>query len=68
MNQKAQDLGLSRIRRPSGLLATNVSSAYEMARLIAYAAADERIGGVMRKTSYTTSGQGRISANSTNQS
>jgi D-alanyl-D-alanine endopeptidase (penicillin-binding protein 7) len=70
MNQKAVDLGLisTHYADPSGLLATNVSSAYDMAQLIAYAAADERIGGVMRKTSYTTSsGKVRISANSTNQ-
>ena len=70
MNQKAQDLGLvsTHYADPSGLLATNVSSAYDMAQLIAYAAADERIGGVMRKTSYTTSsGKLKITANSTNQ-
>ena len=70
MNQKAQDLGLvsTHYDDPSGLLATNVSSAYDMAQLIAYAAADERIGGVMRKTSYeTSSGKIAIHANSTNQ-
>jgi serine-type D-Ala-D-Ala endopeptidase (penicillin-binding protein 7) len=70
MNQKAQDLGLASTHYadPSGLLATNVSSAYDMAQLIAYAAADDRIGGVMRKTSYTTSsGKLQIRANSTNQ-
>ena len=45
-----------------------MSSAYDLARLIAYAAADERIGGIMRKTSYTTrAGTRTISANSTNQ-
>jgi serine-type D-Ala-D-Ala endopeptidase (penicillin-binding protein 7) len=71
MNEKAQELGLSATHYadPSGLLADNVSSAYDMAQLIAYAAADERIGGVMRKTSYTTSAGGKrvIRANSTNQ-
>jgi D-alanyl-D-alanine endopeptidase (penicillin-binding protein 7) len=70
MNQKAQELGLvsTHYDDPSGLLATNVSSAYDMAQLIAYAAADERIGGVMRKTSYeTSSGKIAIHANSTNQ-
>ncbi|MCC7123258.1 MAG: D-alanyl-D-alanine carboxypeptidase [Acidobacteria bacterium] len=70
MNEKAVELGLSSTHYadPSGLLATNVSSAYDMAQLIAYAAADERIGGVMRKTSYTTtSGKIAIRANSTNQ-
>jgi D-alanyl-D-alanine endopeptidase (penicillin-binding protein 7) len=71
MNEKAQELGLTATHYadPSGLLADNVSSAYDMAQLIAYAAADERIGGVMRKTSYTTSAGGKrvIRANSTNQ-
>ncbi len=70
MNEKAQDLGLASTHYadPSGLLATNVSSAYDMAQLIAYAAADERIGGIMRKTSYTTHAGARvIKANSTNQ-
>jgi D-alanyl-D-alanine endopeptidase (penicillin-binding protein 7) len=70
MNEKAQELGLTATHYadPSGLLADNVSSAYDMAQLIAYAAADERIGAVMRKTSYTTSsGKRTITANSTNQ-
>lgn len=70
MNAKAQELGLSSTHYadPSGLLATNVSSAYDMAQLISYAAADERIGGIMRKTSYTTmAGKRKITANSTNQ-
>jgi D-alanyl-D-alanine endopeptidase (penicillin-binding protein 7) len=70
MNDKAQELGLTATHYadPSGLLADNVSSAYDMAQLIAYAAADERIGAVMRKTSYTTSaGKRMITANSTNQ-
>ena len=71
MNEKAQELGLTTTHYadPSGLLADNVSSAYDMAQLIAYAAADDRIGGVMRKTSYTTNAGGKrvIRANSTNQ-
>jgi serine-type D-Ala-D-Ala endopeptidase (penicillin-binding protein 7) len=70
MNDKAEELGLTATHYadPSGLLADNVSSAYDMAQLIAYAAADDRIGGVMRKTSYTTSaGKRSITANSTNQ-
>jgi D-alanyl-D-alanine endopeptidase (penicillin-binding protein 7) len=70
MNEKAKLLGLASTHYadPSGLLADNVSSAYDLARLIAYAAADERIGGIMRKASYTTqSGTRTISANSTNQ-
>jgi D-alanyl-D-alanine endopeptidase (penicillin-binding protein 7) len=70
MNEKAKLLGLTSTNYadPSGLLAENVSSAYDLARLIAYAAADERIGGIMRKASYTTrAGTRTISANSTNQ-
>jgi D-alanyl-D-alanine endopeptidase (penicillin-binding protein 7) len=70
MNDKALELGLTSTHYadPSGLLADNVSSAYDMAQLIAYVAADERIGGIMRKTSYTTSaGKRMITANSTNQ-
>lgn len=70
MNQKAKELGLESTSyvEPSGLSSDNVSSAYDLARLIAYAAADERIGGIMRKTSFTTHyGNRTISANSTNQ-
>ncbi len=70
MNEKARTLGLrnTSYADPSGLLAENVSSAYDQARLIAYASADERVSGVMRKTSYTThAGKRMISANNTNQ-
>jgi D-alanyl-D-alanine endopeptidase (penicillin-binding protein 7) len=70
MNIRANSLGLENTTYadPSGLLAENVSSAYDQARLIAYAAADERIGAIMRKTSYTTrAGKRMITANSTNQ-
>jgi D-alanyl-D-alanine endopeptidase (penicillin-binding protein 7) len=70
MNEKAVELGLqsTRYADPSGLLADNVSSAYDMARLIAYAAADERIGGIMRKTQHTVfTGKRTITVSSTNQ-
>lgn len=70
MNAKASELGLinTRYADPSGLLAENVSSAYDLARLIAHAAADERVGGIMRQTSYTThSGKTAVTARSTNQ-
>jgi D-alanyl-D-alanine endopeptidase (penicillin-binding protein 7) len=70
MNEKAQELGLESTSyvEPSGLSSDNVSSAYDLARLIAYAAADERIGAIMRKTSFTTHvGKRTITANSTNQ-
>jgi D-alanyl-D-alanine endopeptidase (penicillin-binding protein 7) len=70
MNEKAAELGLvsTHYADPSGLLAENVSSAYDLARLIAHASADERVGGVMRKQTYTTqSGKQTITARSTNQ-
>jgi D-alanyl-D-alanine endopeptidase (penicillin-binding protein 7) len=53
MNAKAQELGLEHTRYsdPSGLIDSNVSSAYDMARLISFAAGDERIASIMRKTS-----------------
>lgn len=61
MNEKAAELGLTSTSYadPSGLLATNVSSAYDMARLIAYAAADESIAGIMRMTQFTYRANGR---------
>jgi serine-type D-Ala-D-Ala endopeptidase (penicillin-binding protein 7) len=55
MNEKAMELGLENTHYadPSGLLSENVSSAYDMARLIAYASQDDRISSVMRLTEYT---------------
>lgn len=70
MNEKAKELGLQTTvyADPSGLLSENMSSAYDLARLIAYAAADERIGAIMRKSSFTTHiGKREITAHSTNQ-
>jgi serine-type D-Ala-D-Ala endopeptidase (penicillin-binding protein 7) len=70
MNEKAKELGLENTvyADPSGLLAENMSSAYDLARLIAYAAADERVGAIMRKSSFSTNaGKSMITANSTNQ-
>ena len=57
MNEKATELGLqsTSYADPSGLDPANVSSAYDMARLIAYAASDERISEIMRKPEYTVS-------------
>ncbi len=69
MNHKAAELGLEKTHYadPSGLLATNVSSAYDMARLIAFAAGDERVGSIMRKASHTIySGKRTINVRSTN--
>lgn len=70
MNTKATELGLTTTHYvdPNGLHAENVSSAYDMARLIAYASADERVGGIMRKASAQISaGKRTINVNSTNQ-
>jgi D-alanyl-D-alanine endopeptidase (penicillin-binding protein 7) len=70
MNEKAKELGLESTvyADPSGLLSENMSSAYDLARLIAYAAADERISSIMRKSSFSTNVGARvITANSTNQ-
>jgi D-alanyl-D-alanine endopeptidase (penicillin-binding protein 7) len=55
MNAKAAELGLqsTHYADPSGLLPENVSSAYDMARLITHAAGDERIASIMRMPEYT---------------
>jgi D-alanyl-D-alanine endopeptidase (penicillin-binding protein 7) len=69
MNAKAGELGLehTHYEDPSGLLAANTSSAYDQARLIAYAAADERIGAIMRMSSYALPvGKRVVQVNSTN--
>jgi len=68
MNQKADDLGLDHTAYtdPSGLYADNISSAYDMARLISFASEDDRIGPIMRTPEYsfrtvaTKSRNGRI--------
>jgi D-alanyl-D-alanine endopeptidase (penicillin-binding protein 7) len=50
MNEKAIELGLesTSFADPSGLNAANISSAYDLSRLISYASADERIASIMR--------------------
>jgi len=55
MNQKADDLGLHHTAYidPSGLYADNISSAYDMARLISFASEDDRIGPIMRTPEYS---------------
>ncbi len=54
MNEKAVELGLedTSFTDPSGLDAENVSSAYDVSRLITFAARDERIAGIMQQTEY----------------
>ena len=55
MNEKAAELGLTATHYadPSGLLSENVSSAYDLARLIAFASSDERISTIMQKSQHT---------------
>src|SRR2546427_6087486 len=70
MNEKAAELGLqsTHYADPSGLLSDNVSSAYDMARLITHASGDERIASVMRTYEYTVSPTNRraVTFHSTN--
>jgi D-alanyl-D-alanine endopeptidase (penicillin-binding protein 7) len=70
MNSKAAELGLTTTSYadPSGLLSANVSSAYDMAKLITYVSRDERIASIMRTQTYTvTAGRRVINIHSTNQ-
>jgi D-alanyl-D-alanine endopeptidase (penicillin-binding protein 7) len=70
MNDKAAELGLesTAYADPSGLLADNVSSAYDMAKLITFVSGDERIAGIMRKQYHTVAvGRRTITVHSTNQ-
>jgi D-alanyl-D-alanine endopeptidase (penicillin-binding protein 7) len=54
MNETATHLGLtnSRYADPSGLDANNLSSAYDLSHLIAFASADERLGPIMRTAQF----------------
>jgi D-alanyl-D-alanine endopeptidase (penicillin-binding protein 7) len=55
MNEKAAELGLENTHYadPSGLLSENVSSAYDLARLVTYVSGDDRIASIMRTPEYT---------------
>lgn len=69
MNAKAAELGLTQTRYSdsSGLLSDNVSSAFDMARLIAHASADPRIASIMQMPTYSAQTQRRaISLRNTN--
>jgi serine-type D-Ala-D-Ala endopeptidase (penicillin-binding protein 7) len=69
MNEKAIELGLENtaFADPSGLNPANVSSAYDLSRLISYASADERISSIMRMQHYTlTTSRRTIRINNTN--
>ncbi len=69
MNEKAADLGLTTTHYadPSGLLSDNVSSAYDMARLVTFVSNDDRIASVMRTPEYSVMiGRRAITVHSTN--
>ena len=69
MNEKALELGLesTTFTDPSGLNPANISSAYDLSRLITYAVSDERIAPIMRKAEYALSTSRRtIRINNTN--
>jgi D-alanyl-D-alanine endopeptidase (penicillin-binding protein 7) len=69
MNEKALDLGLTNTTYAdtSGLLAANVSSAYDMARLISFVSGEPHISDIMRKQSYqVVAGRRTINVHSTN--
>ena len=54
MNEKALELGLesTTFADPSGLNPENISSAYDLSRLISFASADERLAPIMRTKEY----------------
>jgi D-alanyl-D-alanine endopeptidase (penicillin-binding protein 7) len=69
MNEKAAELGLqsTHYADPSGLLSDNVSSAYDMARLITHISSDDRIASIMRTSEYTIyNGRREVTFRSTN--
>ena len=69
MNEKAIELGLesTAFADPSGLNAANVSTAYDLSRLITYASSDERIASIMRMQHYTlTTSRRTLRINNTN--
>jgi serine-type D-Ala-D-Ala endopeptidase (penicillin-binding protein 7) len=62
MNEKALELGLENtsFADPSGLNPNNLSSAYDLSRLISFAAADERIAPIMRTATYSVRTNRRV--------
>lgn len=64
MNQMAAHLGLTNTRYadPSGLDARNVSSAYDLSHLIAFATSDERLGPIMRTQNFEARTSRRVIA------
>jgi D-alanyl-D-alanine endopeptidase (penicillin-binding protein 7) len=55
MNEKAIELGLesTSFADPSGLNPANISSAYDLSRLISFASGNERMAAIMRTAQYT---------------
>jgi len=69
MNSKAAELGLESMSftDPSGLRPENVSTAYDLSRLITYASSDERMAPIMRTAEYKVATNRRtISIHNTN--
>jgi serine-type D-Ala-D-Ala endopeptidase (penicillin-binding protein 7) len=69
MNTKAVELGLesTSFTDPSGLKADNISSAYDLSRLISYASSDARIAPIMRTAEYkVTTSRRTINIHNTN--
>ena len=69
MNDMATHLGLTDTHYfdPSGLIDTNVSSAYDISHLISFAASDPRLGTIMRTNEYVVQAtQRQIPIHSTN--
>ena len=69
MNEKAIELGLesTAFADPSGLNANNISSAYDLSKLISYASADDRIASIMRMQHYSvTTSRRTVRINNTN--
>ena len=69
MNEKAIELGLesTAFADPSGLNPANVSSAYDLSRLISFAAGNDRMAPIMRTAQYTVKTSRRsVHINNTN--
>ena len=69
MNRKALELGLTATTYadPSGLRSRNVSSAYDVARLLSHVSGNEIIAGIMQMSEYTArAGRRAIPVRSTN--
>ena len=69
MNEKAAELELKSTKYvdPSGIGNDNVSSAFDMARLITFASSNERMAGIMQTPAYTIdAGRRQINVSSTN--